>query len=560
MDFRRLLLALSLSFIFIFVWQTIFVPQPLAESQNIDEVEKPEINQPKPEIDLNSEVVSKSDLPLVDLNDKLNITTDLLSLGFVNGGSSLSNIKIIENDISKQNDFKHVGSWDESLGAYSDAPVTLMNGQECNPCLIENGKLVMFDFDYVYEYNNQTSTHTITSISSSGLEKTTILNDTSYVIDHIFSSLNVTKKYDLIWGGGLEPSERSIQEDLTWLSVFAEKDKSYSEETITEEGEVFAYSNVGWAGIKTKYFIKAITNQQHAANKTEKVYFESTRTSIGSDDNYFLYPDMSFDYGVGNESLYVYSYIGPIDTKHLSDSKTDHLVQLFGFGWFIIGYLAKLILWLLTSLYVFIPNYGIICILFAFIIRLFTGPLTKQSFLSNQKMQQVQPKMKKIQAKYKDDQAKLSQATMELYKKEGVNPLGGCLPILVQMPLLIALFQVFRKTIEFRGAEFLPFWITDLSQPDIILQLPFMANIPGLGYFFGNGLALLPIIMGVIMFLSMQMTATASPDPSAKFAMYFMNGFFILLFNTFPSGLNLYYTVYNILNFLQQRQLKKLQS
>ena len=560
MDFRRLLLALSLSFIFIFVWQTIFVPQPLAESQNIDEVEKPEIHQPKPEINLNSEVISKSNLPLVDLNDKLNITTDLLSLGFVNGGSSLSNIKIIENDISKQNDFKHVGSWDGSLGAYTDEPVTLMNDQECNPCLIENGKLVMFDFDYVYEYNNQTSTHTITSISSSGLEKTTILNDTSYVIDHIFSSLNVTKKYDLIWGGGLEPSERSIQEDLTWLSVFAEKDKSYSEETITEEGEVFAYSNVGWAGIKTKYFIKAITNQQHAANKSEKVYFESTRTSIGSDDNYFLYPDMSFDYGFGNESLYVYSYIGPMDTKHLSDNKTDHLVQLFGFGWFIIGYLAKLILWLLTSLYVFIPNYGIICILFAFIIRLFTGPLTKQSFLSNQKMQQVQPKMKKIQAKYKDDQAKLSQATMELYKKEGVNPLGGCLPILVQMPLLIALFQVFRKTIEFRGAEFLPFWITDLSQPDIILQLPFMANIPGLGYFFGNGLALLPIIMGVIMFLSMQMTATASPDPSAKFAMYFMNGFFILLFNTFPSGLNLYYTVYNILNFLQQRQLKKLQS
>jgi len=560
MDFKRLLLALSLSFIFIFVWQTIFVPQPLPESQSIDEVEKSESNQPNPEIDFNSEARSKNNMPLVDVNDKLNITTDLLSLGFVNGGSSLSNIKIIENDVSAQNEFKHVGSWDRSLGAYTDAPVALMNDQGCNPCLIENGEFVVFDSDYIYQYNDQTSTHTITSISSSGLEKTTILNDTSYVIDHIFSSLNVTKKYDLIWGGGLEPSERSIQEDLTWLSVFAEKDKTYSEETISEDGEVFAYSNVGWAGIKTKYFIKAITNQKHATNKTEKVYFESTKSSIASDDNYFLYPDMRFDYGVGNESLYVYSYIGPIDTKHLSDSKTDHLVQLFGFGWFIIGYLAKLILWLLTSLYVFIPNYGIICILFAFIIRLFTGPLTKQSFLSNQKMQQVQPKMKKIQAKYKDDQAKLSQATMELYKKEGVNPLGGCLPILVQMPLLIALFQVFRKTIEFRGAEFLPFWITDLSQPDIILQLPFMANIPGLGYFFGNGLALLPIIMGVIMFLSMQMTATASPDPSAKFAMYFMNGFFILLFNTFPSGLNLYYTVYNILNFLQQRQLKKLQS
>ena len=141
-----------------------------------------------------------------------------------------------------------------------------------------------------------------------------------------------------------------------------------------------------------------------------------------------------------------------------------------------------------------------------------------------------------------------------------MNPLGGCLPILVQMPLLIALFQVFRKTIEFRGAEFLPFWITDLSQPDIILQFDFLKQIPGISYFFGHGIALLPIIMGVVMFLSMKMTATAGQDPSAKFAMYFMNAFFILLFNTFPSGLNLYYTVYNVLNFVQQKQLKQIKT
>ena len=174
-------------------------------------------------------------------------------------------------------------------------------------------------------------------------------------------------------------------------------------------------------------------------------------------------------------------------------------------------------------------------------------------------MQTLQPKIKKLQEKYKSDQGKLSQATMELYKKEGVNPIGGCLPILVQMPLLFALFQVFRKTIEFRGAEFLPIWITDLSQPDIVLQFKFLETIPGINYFFGHGIALLPIIMGVIMFLSMKMSST-STEPSQKFAMYFMNAFFVLLFNTFPSGLNLYYTMYNILNFIQQRQLKQLQS
>ena len=173
-------------------------------------------------------------------------------------------------------------------------------------------------------------------------------------------------------------------------------------------------------------------------------------------------------------------------------------------------------------------------------------------------MQAIQPKMKKIQDKYKDNPTQLNQEIMSLYKKEGVNPLGGCLPILVQMPLLIALFQVFRKTIEFRGAPFLPFWITDLSQPDVILNVPFLSNIWGLSYFFGHGIALLPILMGVVMFMNMKMTATSNMNPQATSTMYIMNGFFVLLFNTFPSGLNLYYTVYNILNFIQQRKLQKL--
>ena len=560
MDFRRLLLALSLSFIFIFVWQTIFMPTQTKDvavtnsdtpvKTDIADVETPPQNSRPHLNDLENKV---------DIKEVFNIKTNLLSVDLANNGTSISNLSIIEGDPTNQNSLKHVGSWDKNSGLYNVDAVEIMKTQKCNPCLLENGKLLIFDSGFNYNYNEENTTHTVVSAHSSGITKTTIIYDDSYVVDHVFSSLNISNKYELLWSDGLEPTEKNIQEDLTWLSVFAEDKKSYAEEIISDENDVYSYSNVGWAGIKTKYFIKAITNQKHAANKTNNVSFTTKKTMVANDED-FLYPDISSDYGVGNESLYVYSYIGPIDTQRLSESKTEHLVQLFGFGWFIIGYLAKLILWLLTSLYVFIPNYGIICILFAFIIRLFTGPLTKQSFLSNQKMQTVQPKMKKLQEKYKDDQTKLSQATMELYKKEGVNPLGGCLPILVQMPLLIALFQVFRKTIEFRGAEFLPFWITDLSQPDIIIQLPFMASVPGLGYFFGNGLALLPIIMGVIMFLSMQMTAVSSPDPSAKFAMYFMNGFFILLFNTFPSGLNLYYTVYNILNFLQQRQLKKIQS
>ena len=552
MDFKRLLLALSLSFLFIFTWQTFFVVPNMETNKTNAE----------PERDVETTNIEHVEVEVQKIDDfnfktnQFNISTDLMELGLDNGGTSISNLTIIEKE--KQS-FKHLGYWDYQLQVYDEnSPVKIINTQTCNPCLVESGSLVLFSDDQtLIEYDSNNKTHNIQSRSDKGITKNTILHDTSYVVNHIFSNLNPSKQYTLVWNGGLEPTEKNVSEDLSMSTIFVEDKKSYDEEYISEAGERFVYNNIGWAGLKTKYFMKAITNQEYGTEKIKNVTFESQKNENLKLQN-FVYNNIECEYGSGHESIHVYSYIGPIDTKHLEAKQTSHLVQLFGFGWFIIGYLAQIILWLLTTLYAIIPNYGIICILFAFLIRIFTGPLTKQSFLSNQKLQKLQPKIKKIQEKYKADQGKLSQATMELYKKEGVNPIGGCLPILIQMPLLIALFQVFRKTIEFRGAEFLPIWITDLSQPDIIIQFAFLKNIPGINYFFGHGIALLPIIMGVVMFLSMKTTAT-STEPSQKFAMYFMNAFFVLLFNTFPSGLNLYYTIYNILNFIQQHKLKQLQ-
>ena len=138
---------------------------------------------------------------------------------------------------------------------------------------------------------------------------------------------------------------------------------------------------------------------------------------------------------------------------------------------------------------------------------------------------------------------------MKLYTESGVNPLGGCLPMLIQMPLLFSLFIVFRSTIEFRGAPFFG-WISNLSQPDTIINLPIYIPL------YGDQIAFLPILLGVTMFLSQKMSM-ASMDPKQKPFMYIMSVFFYLIFNSFPSGLNLYYVVYNILNYLQQKSLKK---
>ena len=136
----------------------------------------------------------------------------------------------------------------------------------------------------------------------------------------------------------------------------------------------------------------------------------------------------------------------------------------------------------------------------------------------------------------------------KLWKEHGVNPVSGCLPMLVQWPILMSFFIVFRSTIEFRGASFFA-WIKDLSQPDVIINLPFTLPI------YGGHIAVLPILMGLSIFLTQRMSM-ATMDKAQRPMMYIMNAFFVLLFNQFPSGLNLYYTVYNILNFFQQRTIR----
>tara|TARA_Y100000590_G_C15237700_1_gene832527 strand:- start:6 stop:695 length:690 start_codon:yes stop_codon:yes gene_type:complete len=209
-------------------------------------------------------------------------------------------------------------------------------------------------------------------------------------------------------------------------------------------------------------------------------------------------------------------------------------------GWAIFRPLGRLVTWSLAKLYTLIPNYGLVVILFAFIVKILLNPLTKQSFVSNKKMQALQPEIQKLKEKYKNDPQRASRAQMELFKERGVNPMGGCLPLLLQMPILISFFTVFRSTIEFRGAPFVA-WISDLSAPDTLLSIG------------GFPINVLPVFMGLTMFLQQKMMATPGAGGQQKFMLYFMNVFFLFLFYSFPSGLNLYYSVFNVLSIVQQK-------
>ena len=213
-------------------------------------------------------------------------------------------------------------------------------------------------------------------------------------------------------------------------------------------------------------------------------------------------------------------YLGPLEYNLIKDLSID-LDMVMDFGWAFIRPISKGVLYTLKELHQYIPNYGFVLIVFSFLVKLVVYPLTKKSYQSTAAMQTIQPEITALRDKYKNNPQKLNQATMKLYKEKGVNPLGGCLPMLLQMPLLLALFQVFRSTIELRSEPFV-WWIKDLSAPDTIFYLPF--NIP----IYGDQVSVLPILMVFSMFIQQRMMAPGVQQPQQKTMQYFMTGFFFL--------------------------------
>jgi YidC/Oxa1 family membrane protein insertase len=219
-----------------------------------------------------------------------------------------------------------------------------------------------------------------------------------------------------------------------------------------------------------------------------------------------------------------------------------------GWAWLIRPISEYVMLPIFTAIHYVVPNWGLVIIIFSILIKLAMHPLSKSQMKSMKKMQKLQPLMDELRTKYKDDPQKMNQSIMNLYKEYGVNPAGGCLPLLLQMPIMYALYAVFRGAIELRQANFVG-WIKDLSIPDIIYHLPF--KLPLIGIQDISGIA---VIMGITMFIQTKMT---TKDPRQKAMVWMMPIMMTFLFNGFPSGLNLYYAVFNVLGIGQQLLINK---
>jgi YidC/Oxa1 family membrane protein insertase len=219
--------------------------------------------------------------------------------------------------------------------------------------------------------------------------------------------------------------------------------------------------------------------------------------------------------------------------------------KIVNFGWFDI--IAKPMLWGMNYSNKFTHNYGIDIILLTVLIKIIFYPLSLKSYKSMKQMQKMQPVIAKLKEKYKDDREKLNKEMMEIYKGKGINPLGGCLPMVVQIPVFFALYRVLMGAIEFRHAPFM-LWINDLASPENLYTL----NVAG----YSLPLRVMPLIMGITMVIQQKMTPT-SVDPMQEKMMLFMPVVFTFLFWGFPTGLVLYWLINNVISIGQQYYINK---
>jgi YidC/Oxa1 family membrane protein insertase len=245
----------------------------------------------------------------------------------------------------------------------------------------------------------------------------------------------------------------------------------------------------------------------------------------------------------GSSTLVTRLYLGPKLLDSL-ESVDPALNKAINFGW--LGILALPFLRVLKLFHLISPNYGWDIILLTILVRLLSLPLSIKSQRSMMRMQRLQPQMEKIREKFKDDNERLQREMVDLYKRNHVNPLGGCLPMAVQFPIFIGLYEALLNAVELRHAPFI-WWIRDLSAPDCY-KLSWMPRLP---YMDCHGLPVLVIVMGISTFFQQKMTPT-SPDPNQQRMMMLMPIFFTVLFVNFPAGLTLYYFASNVLGIIQQ--------
>lgn len=372
----------------------------------------------------------------------------------------------------------------------------------------------------------QTSELVLTGVTNDGLKitKTYSFDSASYMID---TEVRVENASERFFGGRLEsPLETSLsgQDDTGYHRGPVVKTSNDLTRLSPDDEPLTGEEGLVWMGLEDKYFLAAMVPEGEA-----QAGWHAQVTEAGS-LGVLRYP---LNVAPGEGATYEHStYMGPKEYDRLT-ALSKGLDEAIEFGFF--SWLARPLLVALNFFDRYIGNYGFAIILLTVIIKVIFYPLTKHSLKSMKDLQKVQPQMAALKERYKNDKEKLNKELMDLYKRQKINPLGGCLPMLLQIPVFIGLYEVLYVAIELRHAPFM-LWLTDLSAKD-----PYYVT---------------PLLMGATMFLQQKMTPT-SADPTQAKMMLAMPIVFTFLFLNFPSGLVIYWLVNNVLTIGQHYAIQK---
>ena len=532
MDTKRLILFVIFSFSLMLLWDSF-------QKQNIAPEQTSSVDKSLPQ--LSSDLAAKNEMPetksqfSLSAGDSININTDLMELVINTAGGDIRNLKFnnhqAEDSKNKYTFFTEAG-----------APLfyVAQSGLLGNGLPTHKSKFITTQNSYQME-TDKLVVPLIFENSDVAVKKVYEFNRNSYLIKTTFNIQNKTNKiikpsayYQLIHDG-LSSQGSAMMPTFTGPAFFTEKEKFDKLDFSDVDKKSFSkITNDGWIGIIQRYFAATwilsgdVAREFYTKKIAENMYSVGVITKLS---------EIPAGQAITFDSTL---FVGPQAKEDLSQAASG-MNYVVDYG--ILHFIAAPLFSVLTGIHKMVSNWGISIILLTVLIKLLFYPLSAASYRSMGQMRELAPRLQSMKEKFGDDKQKMQQAMMELYKTEKINPLGGCLPILVQIPVFIALYWVLLGSVELRGASFM--WLPDLSKPDTLF-----------GSIWFLPLGPLPILMAASMFLQTKLNPKPT-DPMQARLMTMMPIIFSFFFFFFPAGLVLYWLVNNILSIAQQWYVNK---
>lgn len=505
------------------------------------------------------DLLAKSiDLPVSSVDEEIvTLSNEFIEVEFTNLGGAIRTVSFLQTKRGGRDDY--VFNSDGLLPALSLS--------------LESPDSALREFAFPFNIVKQSAdsiTYSFTSEDGLTLTRTYSLAQESsgqdpYSIRHstIFSNQadasKVFSKIFLNLGTSRSISEKQLQSFLN-VGYYNGKDAKFTAiNKLTGAGGPLSFLGMGgvpveelrkpvrseWVSVKNQFFTAILSSEIEG----EDLFIYKVDTPSAA-DNISARPGISASVGYSTgivgpaetNALHFDYYVGPKEFKRLQSMENGQdAVMQFGF----LGLISKLLLSFMYGIHSIVPNWGWSIVIMTVCIKLLFWPLSAQASRSQKRMAKIQEPMKELKEKYKDNPQKFQQETIKLFKKYRVNPVAGCLPMIIQMPIFIGLFYMLRSASELRHESFL--WVSDLSLPDTMAQI---SGIP---------INILPMIMGLTMFLQMSMMPVSpTADPMQQKVFKFLPFIFLIFLYNFASGLVLYWTVQNILTILQQKMINRL--